>query len=507
MGKPKPTEKIVRDIFVSHRSTNKDVVSPLVAAVEAEIYLGRNLLCWYDEAEIRPGESIVAAVNSGLECSRFFGIALTPEYFEQGSGWTDAEWHAAIFSDPDNRGAKVIPLLLADCPYVPALLRHLRMIDFRGAKFQNGLADLLGVLREEPLKRPTMFRGQLITSSGLIDRKTLLAEQAVPQAYPEEVREEIFCNLLPVIKLPTYIYTGAIAPDLCSKEGEEVFLPSKQDLKSAIRETQQSAGEPAYMPAFRLFEDRIISFHDLTAPDSPLQSVIDEHDVVEMRTEELLEGDDDRNIVTSLLNMAIGRHIYKAGLVSDDDKKDRYYFPPEHGGDRVVSWKPAKKLAKRTVAKACRNREDGTVSFWRHQGAYLTLLFLANKFYLQIEPTWVITEDGVTLMKGPNVTKLANKWTNPERNLQILYHVRFWSKTLQTGGGPISIRAGDQWLEISAVPAYIEQSHGIAGDRKDLLMELDEAADLIAAQEDQQLDANDSDSDSVDDLDLSEDEF
>jgi hypothetical protein len=100
-----------RDIFLSHRSTNKDFVRRLAADIEVEEFQSRHLLTWVDEAEIRPGQSVPGMVNQGLESSRFIGLVMTPDYFQSESGWTDAEWHAALHTDPDNRRARIIPLL------------------------------------------------------------------------------------------------------------------------------------------------------------------------------------------------------------------------------------------------------------------------------------------------------------------------------------------------------------------------------------------------------------
>src|SRR5437868_6752152 len=99
MGKRRST----RDVFLSHRSIDKDFVRKLASDVESEMFRGRQLLTWLDEAEVRPGQSIVGMVNEGLEKSRFVALIMTPAYFTSESGWTDAEWHAALFSDPDNR--------------------------------------------------------------------------------------------------------------------------------------------------------------------------------------------------------------------------------------------------------------------------------------------------------------------------------------------------------------------------------------------------------------------
>ncbi len=473
-----------RDIFLSHRSVDKDFVRTVAGDIEAEVFHGRKLLAWVDEAEIRPGQSVPGMINQGLEKSRFIGLVMTPAYFESESGWTDAEWHAALHVDPDNRRARIIPLLVADCPYIPMLLRHLEAIDFRGNRYQRALRHLLGVLREEPLPRPITYRGQLVTSGGKIDREALVAERAVPQADPDVVSERLYCNLLPIERPPQYAYIAPVAERLrrTRRDGSEA-LPSKQDIKEAIRAAQEEAEvQHPFMPAFRALEDKIVTFHDLEASEGPFASVIQDEALERIAVEDLLQDEDDRKVMVSLLNMAVARHANRVGLVIDDTKQGRFFFPPKDGGPNVISWVPKKIRASRTVAKPC--VRDGKTVFWRHLGAYLKILFLANRLYLQVTPTWVITDDGFHVRGGPTVGRLVIKWTGAERNLHILYHVRFWTATLRRGPGPISIRAGDQWMEISTVPAFVQQAHGIEEDQRDLMRLLDQEASLLAERED-----------------------
>ncbi|MGP8174513.1 MAG: TIR domain-containing protein [Terracidiphilus sp.] len=477
-----------RDLFLSHSSKDKLVARELAGAIESESYDGRQLTVWIDEAEIRPGESIPGKVNEGLEKSRFIAAVMTPSYFESASGWTDAEWHSVLHTDPDNRKTRLIPLLVMDCPFIPFLLRHLRTIDLRGGRFTEGLRELLAILRNEPLPRPVMHRGQLITAGGRIERATLIAERAVPDADPDVITETLYCNLLPIERLPRYVYTAEIASDLIRVNAQgETVAPAKNRIKQVIRAAQESDGieqERRFMPAFRMYEERIVTFHDLEDPEGVLASVIDENtvEVVDMAT--FVRDEDLRKMVVSLFNMAIARHLGRAGLVIDEDKRGRFYFPDRDGQARTITWTPRKKKALRTVAKPV--VKDDRVMFWRNLGAYVQLIFLANKFYIQVLPTWVITSDGHTAAKGPDIGRKAIRWTGPERNMQVLFHIRFWTSVLRgSSGGPIAIRAGDQFLEIATAPAQIQLPFGIANDQRDLMSLLDEEAPVIAADEEE----------------------
>ncbi len=475
-----------RDIFLSHRSTDQEFVRKLAADIETNLYQQRNLTTWVDEAEIKPGQSIPGMINHGLETSRFIALVLTPAYFASDSGWTDAEWHAALHRDPDNRTGRVVPLLVENCEYIPMLIRHLDMIDLRVNRYKQGLRELLAVLREEPLPRAGVHRGQLITVSGYVDRSTLFAERSTVEVYPDVINERLYCNLLPIDKLPKYLYVAPIADKLRRERRDgSLALPSKQELIAVVKSAQEGAERP-FTPAFRILEDNVITFHELQDPESPLAPVIDANDVAEIPLRDFMSEEDDRRIVASLLNMALHRHANRSGLIGDDNKQDRFFFARSDGSPRVIQWKPLKKLSSRTVAKPC--FKDGQLLFWRHHAAYLKMLFLANHFYIQVTPTWVITEDGFRVCGGPNIGRLLIKWTGAERNLNLLYHIRFWATVLRKGPGPISIRTGDQWIEVSTVPAWVQQSYGIIDDQKNLLELLDDEAPFIAEQEDKMID-------------------
>jgi hypothetical protein len=101
----------------------------------------------------------------------------------------------------------------------------------------------------------------------------------------------------------------------------------------------------------------------------------------------------------------------------------------------------------------------------------------------------VLTEDGEKVKGGPDIGRTVIRWTGQERNLHVLYHVRFWTGVLRDRKpGPISIRAGDQMLEISQQPVFSQVSYGILSDHKDLLNALDTEAQILGDEEDQLID-------------------
>jgi hypothetical protein len=73
------------DVFISHASEDKDtVVRPLAHSLSAG-----GLKVWYDEFELRLGDSLRRKIDLGLAKSRFGVVVLSRAFF--GKGWTNYE--------------------------------------------------------------------------------------------------------------------------------------------------------------------------------------------------------------------------------------------------------------------------------------------------------------------------------------------------------------------------------------------------------------------------------
>ncbi len=460
-----------RDVFISHRSTDKAWVRYLAEQLEMVNVGGNPIRTWVDEAEIRPGQSITGEVNKALETSRFVALVLTPDYFRSPSGWTDAEWQAALFKDPAGRQGRVIPLLVKDCPYVPALLRHLNMIDFRDKReFQPALTRLVSTIAGEP-SRTSAARGQLITESGTIAQASIVADRAPVQSNPDPTDEILPCNLLPVISAPEFVWVAPLAKGIAS---------DKMQIKEEIHKQLNALGEPIYSPVFALNSGNVISFHDLSAEEGPFSMAVRSRETRRVPVASYLATPDTQRLFVNLLNMHIGRHCYssRVGLVTaPDDHRRRYFFPvDEEGRDKQFRWR--RSARPRTVAKQYRDRE-GQIIFCRHLAAELPIARLGNRLFLKIIPTWLFTTDGRanSLMKGKRVGVLAMRWLGRERNVQILYHTRFWAYVLSQGRSVINVHAGDQSLLIDTQPAFVRLRFGINDDHLNLEHMVQQVAD------------------------------
>lgn len=85
--RPDSSEDEVRefDVFISHASEDKDaIVRPLAHALQDV-----GLSVWYDEFELRIGDSLRRKIDKGLANSRFGIVVLSQAFFKK--GWTNYE--------------------------------------------------------------------------------------------------------------------------------------------------------------------------------------------------------------------------------------------------------------------------------------------------------------------------------------------------------------------------------------------------------------------------------
>jgi hypothetical protein len=123
-------------VFVSHASADKPFVDRLVADLAA-----RSIPIWYDKLDLRVGESVPGAINTGLNDSKYFAIVLSKA--SVASVWVREELNAALMRQVAKGGTFILPLLLEDCA-IPPLLAHRRYADFR-TDYSTALSELLSL--------------------------------------------------------------------------------------------------------------------------------------------------------------------------------------------------------------------------------------------------------------------------------------------------------------------------------------------------------------------------
>ncbi|HEX2687435.1 MAG TPA: toll/interleukin-1 receptor domain-containing protein [Kofleriaceae bacterium] len=122
-------------IFVSHASVDKPAVRRIAEALRVAGHQP-----WLDEERILVGESIPAAVESGLRKADFVVICLSRAAAER--GWIEAERDATLMQQFRERKERILPVRLEDVP-PPYLVASLAYVDL----FPDDHALELGIAR------------------------------------------------------------------------------------------------------------------------------------------------------------------------------------------------------------------------------------------------------------------------------------------------------------------------------------------------------------------------
>lgn len=278
-------------------------------------------------------------------------------------------------------------------------------------------------------------------------KRAAAMKTAAEKFVADRIEEQLLSNLFPVISLPNKIF----------------FATTKiQDPSEIIDEVTEEARKIPFI----LKRGRIYCFLDIGRRDSGFHGVLGGSASSE-NLAEWLSDRDTRNWLMDLLNQALGKYCRSELHLEPYERRGRFFFPPENGKDRMVSWKTGKRTVRRTVAKAIK-RANGTTNFWFHRAADLSFILVDNAICLKIEPGFVFTENGYDHILSRRIGPLTTKWMKREYNAVYLDHIRFWLSYLSKQSEKISVPTGSQELQISTNPLTIELSVGISTDIKNV---------------------------------------
>ena len=133
------SETFLYDLFLSYSSKDKAVVRPIAERLRAD-----GLKVWFDEWELKPGDSIPAKIEEGLEHSRVLVLCMSANAF--GSDWAQLESGSFRFRDPLNKERRLIPLRLNDA-LIKGSLAQFHFIDWLSAEREQEYTKLLEACR------------------------------------------------------------------------------------------------------------------------------------------------------------------------------------------------------------------------------------------------------------------------------------------------------------------------------------------------------------------------
>lgn len=424
------------DIFLCHNHADKTWVRQLAERIESEEYYGRQLKVFFDEWDIKPGDNIVLRLDDAISKSRYVGVVLSREMLE--AEWPNMEWTMAVYSDPSGRKGKVIPIWRGGCE-IPAALKIRSVLYCRNdVEVEKSYRKLIALLKNQPLPRAETIQRPLqpMSENGMLSHLE----------FAEEVQEQLAANLFPVVNLPPIIWSGPTHVE----DYKDVYVHLKRMVTGTL-------------PTFLLRNKRLYCFWNLTHTDCPFRSLLSASSISRINTKDWLDDTEKCDWLIEMLNRALKNHCLYLDLYHDREHA-RFFFKPEFGGNKTITWNTGVRRATRTVVRKYRKGKEGE-SFWAHQSVRARFLILDKDIFLEINPGWTFTEDGRLPLSFEETTSLSSKWMHDEYNISVFYNIRFWSFILARGRGKISLSLGDQDLEVDVTPAVAEVSVGIGDDQ------------------------------------------
>jgi hypothetical protein len=258
------------------------------------------------------------------------------------------------------------------------------------------------------------------------------------------VQERLISNLLPVTKLPKFLY----------------FAPTRRKDAQGIRREIDG-----FVPPFTVTEGKLYTLSNLFDQNCVLRKWCGTK-VRKMLASEWLA--DERHVPewVYLLNQLLGKHAGRCGLRYSPDF-GRNYFPRQNDTDTEfrrawTSVRTGKTAPARIVAK---RYEYGRHRFWRHLAAELAYRHFGGSWFLQVTPKYFFTEDGTRPWDSDLVGPYSTSQKANEHNPQVMNHVLFWADMLAQGEDKVRMKLdGRTLLVVDKMPACGVGAFGIPDD-------------------------------------------
>jgi hypothetical protein len=253
---------------------------------------------------------------------------------------------------------------------------------------------------------------------------------------PPRAHETVYSTLLPVVRMPQFIYGGT-----CNLRDE--FAASKQ-----LRPPRQ--GE---MTPFILRGGMLIAFQNLNDADNPFCDLVPTGSCQRFLAREWWDDPDRAKWIVALMNKTLNKLTGRRGLHLDGPHS-RYYFRPEIAGQELtVEYQPLnKKKTSRKVVWQPKSRQTGeTRGYWYHRAISLRFLRIGtDEWALSLRPELHVTKDGHQALSSEKIGSKVTRKKSRMFNYDLLGEVQFWRDFLSESQPRIIMPLGSkQYIVIS----------------------------------------------------------
>jgi hypothetical protein len=265
---------------------------------------------------------------------------------------------------------------------------------------------------------------------------------SVLSGQPDLVPETVFSNLFEIIGVPDAIWTAS----LLDRE------------RSGNANTQQGRERDV---VYLLWRDRLVTFDDISKPESPLWNLIDLRSVRQEMLAAWVADRDKQRVVVWLLNKELRFLADRLGLLHEY-RKQKFYFSCD-GESRTETWTPRFRASSTlTVAQRMWAQQLGRFVFW-HLAVYANFTYLGNRLFLELSPTIQLTENGREAIFGEREGTVITRLTYNRYNSTYLNNILFWISRFAEGKDRVELAQGR--VLVNAKPVESKLSVGILFDR------------------------------------------
>lgn len=230
---------------------------------------------------------------------------------------------------------------------------------------------------------------------------------------PDKVSEILYGNLFAVKTFPDLVYVG----DPKFFNHDEIVTELKKHIKYPFEK-------------FRFHENKLVTLQNLKDEENPYRHLVDPSSIYFESTAKWLEDEDKRNILVSLMNKEIIGKGLQQGMWYNR-KTDKLFFSSDKQ-KRTMAWPSKFRAARRTVANRIYASQLQSNVFL-HPATRTSFVEIGKKFFLQINPTFIITVDGKQVISGLREGTIITKLSYNKYNDAHLNNILFWSNKLGNG--------------------------------------------------------------------------
>ncbi|MFC1803758.1 helix-turn-helix domain-containing protein [Thermoproteota archaeon] len=280
------------------------------------------------------------------------------------------------------------------------------------------------------------------------------------KAQPDNIEETIWFNMFPVLELPDHIY----AAEASLRQPLEVYDQIENILGSRANYD---------VPAFLLEDKKLYCFSPFEE-GNPLTVCMDMiprklmdlggkvYDKISIK-EWVKEGPNRQKLV-KLLNYNLKDLCWKKRF-HHDPRKNRFFIRYYGGMAPEITWKPYRRTSTRKLVYPRLNKETGHLYYCEHFAGKLRFTFLGDQPYLIIEPTRVLTVDGVEPLDQRRNVKISTRRNFHYHNNNYLYDMKLWLHILAGNREEIILGHGKELIKVSITPLTSRINVGILNDQ------------------------------------------